>query len=218
MTTMTMTPRLRKVAFLMHVTFSVGWLGSVVAYLALAVGGLTGRDAMLARSAYISMEFIGWAVIVPFSLATLLSGLVQSLGTDWGLFRHYWITVKFFLASAGSLILLFHMRVVGQMSGVAKTTSLDIGNFGGLRIQLVVHAVGGLFLLIAATVLSIYKPWGMTPYGRLKQQEKPVSALDQDTKSIPGSHRKLYVLLGIIGLILLFLILHHLSGGGPRHH
>ena len=84
-----MTPRLRKFALLAHVTFSVGWLGSVAGYLALAMTGLTSRDDSPARCAYLSMELIGWTVIVPFSLAALLSGLVQSLGTDWGLLRHY---------------------------------------------------------------------------------------------------------------------------------
>jgi hypothetical protein len=84
-----MTPRLRKFALTAHITFSVGWLGAVVAYLALAVAGLTSHDVSMVRAAYLSMELTGWFVIVPFSLATVLIGLVQSLGTQWGLFRHY---------------------------------------------------------------------------------------------------------------------------------
>jgi len=86
-----MTPRLRKFAFTAHITISIGWLGAVVAYLALAIAGLTSQDAQTVRAAYLSMELIGWFVIVPFSLVALFSGLVQSLGTQWGLFRHYWI-------------------------------------------------------------------------------------------------------------------------------
>ena len=101
-----MTPRLRKVALTAHITFSVGWLGAVVAYLALAIAGLTGDDVSMARAAYLSMELIGWFVIVPFSLASLLTGLVQSLGTQWGLFRHYWILVKFLLTTGATVVLL----------------------------------------------------------------------------------------------------------------
>ena len=41
------------------------------------------------RGAYLAMDLIGWFVIVPLSLASLLTGLVQALGTTWGLFRHY---------------------------------------------------------------------------------------------------------------------------------
>src|SRR5579859_6262650 len=101
---MTLTPRLRKAALLVHVAFSVGWLGSVAVYLVLAVAGLRSEDALVARSAYLSMELVGWCAIVPLSLAALASGLVPSLATEWGLFRHYWITVKFFAASAASLV------------------------------------------------------------------------------------------------------------------
>ena len=97
-----MTLRLRKLALTAHITFSVGWLGAVVAYLALAIVGLTSRDAQIVRAAYLSMELIGWFVIVPFSLAALLTGLVQSLGTQWGLFRHYWILVKFLLTTGAT--------------------------------------------------------------------------------------------------------------------
>ena len=88
---MTMTPTLRKFALTAHVTASVGWLGSVAAFLGLAVVGLASPDAQTMRAVYVSMELIGWFVIVPFSVAALLTGLVQSLGTPWGVFRHYWV-------------------------------------------------------------------------------------------------------------------------------
>lgn len=39
-----MTPRLRKVALTAHVASSVGWLGAVVVFLAIAVVGVTSDD------------------------------------------------------------------------------------------------------------------------------------------------------------------------------
>jgi hypothetical protein len=78
-----MAPALRKLALTAHVTFSVGWLGAVVA---LAIAGLTSQDAQLVRSVFLAMELIGGFVIVPLSLAALLTGLIQSLGTDWACF------------------------------------------------------------------------------------------------------------------------------------
>jgi hypothetical protein len=167
-----MTPRLRKLALTAHVTCSVGWLGAVVAYLALAIAGLTRQDAQVVRAAYLAMELIGWFVIVPCSLAALLTGLVQSLGTEWGLFRHYWILVKLLLTLGGTLILLVHMRRVSHMAGIAVDTTLTSADFGLLRVQLVVHAGGGLVVLLAATALSVYKPWGRTRYGRRQQHEQ----------------------------------------------
>lgn len=170
---MAMTPRLRKFALTAHVTSSVGWLGAVVAYLALAITGLTSPDAQKVRAVYVAMELIGWYVIVPCSLAALLTGLVESLGTEWGLLRHYWVLVKFLLTVVGTVILLRHMRVVSRMAGIAaEATALSGPDFRALRVPLVVHAAGGLLVLLAATALSVYKPWGRTPYGRRRQVEK----------------------------------------------
>jgi hypothetical protein len=96
---MIMAPRLRKFTLTAHVAFSVGWLGAVAGFLALAVAGLTSQDAQTVRAAYLAMELTAWFVIAPLSLASLLTGLVQSLGTTWGLFRHYWVVAKLLTTS-----------------------------------------------------------------------------------------------------------------------
>lgn len=155
-----MRPRLRKLTLTAHVTFSVGWLGAVAAYLAPATAGLASEDAPTMRSAYLAMDLIGRFVIVPCSLAALLTWLVQSLGTEWGLFRHYWILVKFLLTVAAIIVLLLHLPT---MSGVAEMT-LSAADFAALRLQLLVHAAGGLLVLLTATALSVYKPWGRILY------------------------------------------------------
>lgn len=146
-----MTAGLRKFALTAHVTFSVGWLGAVVAYLAVAVACLVTQDAQIVRSGYSTMELTGWFVIVPLALAALLSGLIQALGTEWGLFRYYWILVKLVLTLGAVTILLLHMPAVGRKAGVQAE---------------LVHAGGGLLVLLATTTLSVYKPWGKTRYGR----------------------------------------------------
>ncbi len=158
---MNMTPRLKKFALLTHITFSVGWFGAVVPYLALAIAGLTSHDARLVRSVCLSMELIGWYVIVPFSFAALLSGLVQSLGSQWGLLRHWWIAAKFLLTIVAISVLFRHMQDVSRM---AKETMLSKADFD-FRPDFI-HAAGGLLILLAAMTLSIFKPWGMTPYGQ----------------------------------------------------
>ena len=138
----------------------VGWLGAAAAYLALAVVGLISRDNEMARAAYRAMEVIGWTVIVPFCLASLLSGLLQSLGTEWGLFRHYWIVAKLALTVPATAVLLLHIPSVSRMARLAVDIAFATGDFAELRIQLVVHAVGGLLVLLTITALSVYKPWG----------------------------------------------------------
>ena len=168
---MTMTPRLRKFALTAHVTSSVGWLGAVAGFLALAVTGLTRQDAHMVRAAYLAMELIGWFVIVPLSLASLLTGLVQSLGTTWGLFRHYWVLIKLLITVLATILLLVHMQPVGHLARVVAATTLASGGLAGLRVQLVADAGAALVALLVATTLSVYKPRGMTPYGWRKYHE-----------------------------------------------
>jgi hypothetical protein len=145
------------------------------------------------------------------------------------LFRHYWILVKFLLTTGATIVLLQHMQAVSRMSGVAAETALSSANFRALRIQLVVHAAGGLLVLLTVTTLSVYKPWGRTAYGRRKQHEQrkvsqadllsyPDSSVGFDQGSTTGAPHWVYVVgIHAIGLVLLFVVLH-LTGAGLRSH
>jgi hypothetical protein len=110
---MTMTTGVRKFALTAHVTSSVGLLGSIAAFLALAIAGLTSQDIKMVRAAYLAMELIARFVIVPLAFASLLTGLIQSLGTPWGLFRHYWVVVKLLLTVFATVVLLVKMELRG---------------------------------------------------------------------------------------------------------
>lgn len=169
-----MTLSLRKLALTLHVTFSLGWLGAVAAFLALALVGLMGRDAQLVRSADLAMELTAWFVIVPFCFASLLTGIVSSLGTPWGLLRHYWVLVKFLITVPATLILLVHLQPIGLLAGAASqsTVTWSTTDLHGLRILLATAASAALLTLLFLTTLSMYKPRGMTPYGWRRQRAK----------------------------------------------
>jgi hypothetical protein len=169
-----MTPRLRKFALTAHVTSSVGWLGAVAGFLALAVAGLTSHDAQMVRAAYLTLELIGWFVLVPLSLASLLTGLVMSLGTTWGLFRHYWVLFKLLISVFATIILLIYMGTFSYMASVAADPSADLGVVRNASPTL--HAALALLVLLVATVLAVYKPRGMTPYGWRKYRAQRSAA------------------------------------------
>ena len=92
--TVIMTPGVRKLVLTVHLTCSVGWIGAVVAYLALGIAAVTSPDTQTVRAAWTGMDLTGWWVIVPLAITALLTGLVMSLGTQWGLFRHYWVLIS----------------------------------------------------------------------------------------------------------------------------
>lgn len=163
---MTLSPGWRKLTLTAHVTASVGWLGAVTAFLALAITGLISDDASRVRGAYVAMQMIGWLVIVPASFAALLTGLVQGLGTPWGVVRHYWVLLKLLMTTIATILLLVHMQPIGIVAEAAAKAPLASADLHGLRIQLVADAGAALAVLLVATTLSVYKPRGLTRYGR----------------------------------------------------
>jgi len=169
---MNMRPGLRKIVLVAHIVSSVGSLGAVAGFLALAVAGLTSQDAQVTRSVYVAMEVIARFVIVPSVSASLLIGVAQFLGTSWGLFRHYWVLAKLLLTLLTMIILLLQLEGITHVASVAVATTLSSVDLLGLRRSLVVHAAGGLVVLLVTTTLSVYKPRGMTRYGWRKQHNQ----------------------------------------------
>jgi hypothetical protein len=162
----TLAPGLRKLVFTAHVVSSVGWLGAIAAFLALAVASLTSDRAETVRAAYLAMELMGWSVLVPLAVASLLTGLVQSLGTHWGLFRHYWVLFKLLINVVATILLLIYTQTLETLSDTARESDHVLRSASPA-----LHAVAALLLLLVATTLAVYKPRGLTPYGQRKQRE-----------------------------------------------
>lgn len=163
---MLMTRSIRKFALTIHVTSSVGWFGAVSAFLALAIAGVASSDVEAARSAYVAMPTVTQMVIVPFSVAALVTGIVQGLGTTWGLFRHRWIVAKLVLTVLATVLLIVHTQDVGRVATLATDRLLSASDLRGLRMDLMAKAGAALVALVVATSLSVYKPWGLTRYGQ----------------------------------------------------
>jgi hypothetical protein len=212
---MMMTSGLRRFTFTAHITSSLGWVGAVIAFLALAVIGYTSDDELTVRGAYLVMAPAAWFVLVPLAHASLLSGIALSLGTTWGLFRHYWVVLKLLITVFATVILLIYMGTFRQMAGVAADPVVDLSVVRNA--SPIVHAILALILLFTATVLAVYKPLGMTPYGSRKRdqyQGRSSSVLASSAAAIPtidagGTSPPMYV-YGIIaiGIMVLFLLLH----------
>ncbi len=166
---MTLPPRLRKAVLTAHVATSVGWLGAVAAYLALDVVATTGRDVAAVRAAYPAMDVIARFVIVPLALASVLVGILNALGTPWGLLRHYWVLAKLLLTLAATAVLLVETRTIGHLADAA-TAGGDPRDLPGT----LVHSIGGLVVLLVATMLSVVKPRGLTRYGRRRRHPPTV--------------------------------------------
>jgi hypothetical protein len=151
-------PGLRKLALTAHLTLSIGWLGAVIAFLALAIAAVTSADTQLAHGACIAMGFLVSYVVVPIALVSLLSGLVSALGTKWGVFRYYWVIVKLVLSCIAVAILLKQVAPIRELAELARDPNASLA-IPEVKRPLV-HAAGGLVVLVVIQVIGVYKPWG----------------------------------------------------------
>lgn len=164
---MTMRSGLRKAVLVLHVSTSVGWLGAVAAYLALDLTAVLSRDIQTVRGAYVAMEVVALYAVVPLALASVTIGIVNALGTTWGLFRYYWVLVKLLLTLVATTVLMLELQTIRSHADAAGG-AVDPRELPGS----LPHSVGGLVVLLLITVISVYKPRGLTPYGWRRQQEQ----------------------------------------------
>ena len=164
------TPGTRKALLTLHVALSGIFLGVAVVMVTLAVLAAGAEDVAVAHSHYALLESFDLTILPWFSLSSIMSGLAVSLTGKWGLVKHYWVLVKFILAvlAVASGLAFVQGWVVTAAEGSAQLVatagrSVELGTdpswlVGGF-------GFGGV-LVLAATVLSVYKPWGRTWFGR----------------------------------------------------
>jgi hypothetical protein len=218
-----MTPSIRKLALTAHVTSSVGWLGSIGGFLALAVAGLRSQDAQTVRAASLAAELITWWVIIPLAFVSLLTGLIMSLGTPWGLFRHYWVLAKLLITLLATGLLLLHTRPIGLLADIARETGTLSGpQVRQLQTQLVRDAVLAMLALLVNVTLSVFKPQGVTGYGRRKQREQRErrdTSQAVATALSDGTAPRWAKVFAIIALVfIVWFIVLHLTGRGLHGH
>jgi hypothetical protein len=169
---MTMRPRLRRVALTTHIVVSIGWVGALAGFLALAIAGLVSSDNRTVRASYIANDVIARFVIVPLAFASVLTGIIQALGTEWGLLRNYWVVFKLTIVVTATIMLLGKTGPIGYVARAAAETILSSADLRGERLSILGHAIGGLLVLLWAVALGMYKPRGLTHYGWRKRREE----------------------------------------------
>ncbi|WP_430297601.1 DUF2269 domain-containing protein [Sinomonas sp. B1-1] len=156
---------LRKAVLVAHITASVGWMGSVAAFFALAVAGLADGPPATVSALYVAMEPITWTVIVPLAFAALLTGLTSALASPWGLMRHWWVLFKLLLTAASTAVLMIHTQPIDRMAALAVLGPVPADELR-TQVQLAVASGAALLVLAVVTVLSVYKPKGAINYRR----------------------------------------------------
>ena len=156
---------MRKFILLTHVVTSVGLLGAVASFLLLSIFGIVSSNVQLVQASYVLLMPLTAYLILPLVVASLVIGIISSLGTPWGLVRYYWVAAKLLLTSVTAIVLLLQMNAISQLSTIAAARLVTDAEMG-LRIRMIVHAGGGLGVLLLIMILSLWKPKGVTPFGQ----------------------------------------------------
>lgn len=172
---MVMGPATRKLALTAHIVASLGWIGAVAAFIVLDVTTVFRDDVAVLRAAYIGMDLLTTYALVPLAFAAFVSGVIMSLGTKWGLFRHWWVVITLVLTAAATMVLLVQVPLIGHRADMAANPATPDSELRGLG-NLLLHSIGGTVVLLVITVLNVYKPRGLTRYGWRKQQQETASA------------------------------------------
>ncbi len=169
--------RLRKIILTAHVAISVGWLGLVTGMFALAVTGATTSDRGTQFAMYTTMSLLDEIFLGMTSMFALVSGVIGAAGTKWGLMQRWWVAVKFVVTI---LLMMFGFGAIHSLILEANTMVLagDVPVRGpdadAVGTALASCAGVALCVLVFMTILSTFKPWGMTRRGR-KVQTAPRS-------------------------------------------
>jgi hypothetical protein len=144
--------RWRRLVLTLHVITAVGWLGTDLVLLTLGICGLAGVDPAVV---YPAQGLIGLILFTPLSLLVWLVGVVNAIGTRWGLLHHWWVATKLGIVTLMLALVAFALRP-NLLAAWHDGATLPHQQ----RLNLLIAPVVSSSLLVLATVLSTYKPWG----------------------------------------------------------
>ncbi|SEG92248.1 hypothetical protein SAMN05216223_12599 [Actinacidiphila yanglinensis] len=159
-------PRWRRALRAVHVTVSIGLLGSDAAVLVLAAAGRLGSDPV---TVYPAAHLISELLLLPLAVLALATGVALGLLTPWGLLRHWWVALSLAFTAAGTVL---GALVLVPGLGDAASSALA-GQPVADPTGLVRDAGAACCVLIATVVLSYVKPFGTVRRGPRMGQPGP---------------------------------------------
>lgn len=162
-------PKLKKLLVTTHVIFSVGWIGISAVMLSFALIALNSTTIETIRTLYHAMSILDTKVIGCAMLGAIFTGTLLSSATKWGYFKYWWVVAKIVLTTL-VLVAAFgflHGLILDALATARQPIAAGQAPQRGPSATLVMAGFGFTSLsLMAAAVISEYKPWGKTKHGR----------------------------------------------------
>lgn len=146
-----------------HLFCTVAWLGTALCSLVLNLTALFTQDSHLLRAIYLQASILDVALLRGGALGAILTGLLLSVLTQWGLFRFYWIMLKEII----SVLCIAVGVIISSWNDEALALAASPG-FQSVHSPIYLTDRAWMFLgiafqlvsLSAVVVISVFKPWG----------------------------------------------------------
>lgn len=145
-----------------HLICAILWIGSAVSLNALRYLVPVEDAASMYYLAEV-LEAIDMQLLVPGAVGCLLTGIVYGVWTNFGFFKHRWLTVKWMLTIFMILMGTFCMGpLVKENVLIGKSLMEGAGDAARYAANVTTNTYLGalqLMLLTVVLIISVWKPW-----------------------------------------------------------
>ncbi|MCZ8523254.1 MULTISPECIES: hypothetical protein [Paenibacillus] len=157
-----MTPR--RWLLTVHLVLASIMLGGAVLFLVLSITAAGTDDPVLLHACYTVMLALSRTSVRASTIGTVVTGVLLSVFTHWGLLKYYWIIAKEVLTLAAAALGVAGMYIwSGRAAAVTAAEGMGAWSYPAFTANHTVLMAGivlQLVSLIALFALSVFKPWG----------------------------------------------------------
>ena len=158
----------RRTLLALHVLCGVGWMGLDLGLVVLVATGAGSDSGPTVAAAYTAVRLVVPVVVPALAVGMLLTGVLLGWGTRWGLLRWTWVLAKLVVGlvlTALVFVLLVPnaLGIPADLTGTADEVRAAVGSRGS---DLLPPPIVSFVALGVSLLLSIWKPWGRTPWAR----------------------------------------------------
>lgn len=152
--------RTRKTVLVVHIVSAGAWIGLDVVMAVAVFTAFTTDNRQTEAVAYQMLElFVLWPMFC-CALVSLLTGLLLGMGTKYGLVRYWWVGAKLVINLLMCTLVLVALRpgvhsVAEQGREIAAGSPIEVATS-----EMLYPPIVSPTLLLVATVLAVFKPWG----------------------------------------------------------
>jgi uncharacterized membrane protein len=147
---------------IVHLVFACAWLGGALALLLiLFLARPAGGDELYAVQ--LCMTIVDDFLIIPGALGCLFTGVLYGIATNWGFFRHRWLTVKWIatvtVISFGTFWLGPWLNANAALAKAERAAAWMNPDFVHNQAMNMACGPVQLVVLVGLVWVSVAKPW-----------------------------------------------------------